>query len=353
MTPISVKFAVFSMAAALMSASVSAPAAAQTAAERWEEARSYYAEGDFEAALPGAIAAVQQAPAAPEYYLGAARILFQMERYDEAVFYYDIYIQHFGPILPADTPERNRLTRAREERTTANNSRTTPSSAVPEPAGQGEARAALVARIAEGIAITPTGGGALAIYDALLRTGYARPDLLTLRSELRACILEEASLFVAVNRAAMPALSIEEWEVQRTRMQRYVDLAPEPLPTASGQPREVANAGLGLAMLELAQGQLRYLNQDFTAAAERFGAALTAQPDFLPAHVGRLNALFSAERGLTSEAHQALAAFQTLAEASATDPEIGLLASIYEAAFVAQSGDRDEAITLIEAMLGY
>ena len=38
---------------------------------------------------------------------------------------------------------------------------------------------------------------------------------------------------------------------------------------------------------------------------------------------------------------------------SATDPEIGLLASIYEAAFVAQSGDRDEAITLIEAMLGY
>lgn len=348
-----VRTALVTFVAALVSGTLSAPAAAQTAAERWEEARGYYAEGDFESALPGAIAAIQQAPAAPEYYLGAARILFQLERYDEAVFYYDIYIQHFGPILPADTPERNRLTRAREERTTANNSRTSPSAPVPEPSGQAEARAALVARISEGIAVTPTGGGALAIYDALMRTGYARPDLLTLRSELRACILEEASLFVAVNRAVIPALSIEEWEVQRTRMQRYVDLAPEPLLTASGQPREVANAGLGIAMLELAQGQLRYLNQDFSAAAQRFGAALAAQPDFLPAHVGRLNALFSAERGLTAEAHEALATFQTLAESNTTDSELGLLASIYEAAFVAQSGDRADAITLIEAMLGY
>lgn len=327
------------------------PALAQTAMERWEEARQAYSDGDYETALTGGIAAIQQSPASPEYYLGVARILFQLERFDDAVFYYDIYIDHFGPLLPSDTPDRQSVRRAREERNTANGSRQQSSVVPTGPDSQNQARATLVTRIEEGTALTASGGGALAIYDAMIRSGYARPDLLQLRSQLRDCILEEANLFVSSSRLVMPALSIEQWTTQRNRMRRYVELAPEALETPSGNVAATPEADAGRAMLLMAEGQLEYLNQDYTDATAAFRQAIEADPEVLPSWVGYLNALYGQERGLTDATAQALADFGAVADAAGG--EAPMLHAIYEAAFIAQSGRRADAIEMVESMLGY
>jgi tetratricopeptide (TPR) repeat protein len=324
---------------------------AQTASERWDEARQSYADGDFDTALTGGVAAIQQSPASPEYYLGVARILFQLERFDDAVFYYDIYIDHFGPLLPSDTPDRQSVRRAREERNTANGSRQQPGTAPIGPESQNQARATLLTRIQEGTALTASGGGALAIYDAMLRSGYSRPDLLQLRAQLRACILAEGNLFVSPTRLAIPALSIEQWTTQRNRMRRYVELAPEALETPSGMFAGTAEADAGRAMLFLAEGQLEYLNQDYADSATAFGQAMQADPTVLPSWIGYLNALYGQQRGLTESTRAAIAEFGALTEE--VGGEAPMLHAIYEAAFIAQSGRRADAITMVESMLGY
>ncbi len=336
--------AVASVLALLLAAS---PVSAQSADERWQEARQAYADGDYETALPGGIAAIQQSPATPEYYLGVARILFQLERFDDAVFYYDIDLDHFGPLLPPDTPDRQSVSRAREERNTANGSRQQPSVPPAGPDSQNQARAALETRIEEGTALTASGGGALAIYDAMIRSGYARPDLLPLRARLRECILEEANLFVSSARLVMPALSIEQWTTQRNRMRRYVELAPEAVQTVAATPESDA----GRAMLLMADGQLEYLNQDYSDAATAFRQAIEADPSVLPSWIGYLNALYGQQVGRTQSAQSALADFGAVAEAAGG--EAPMLHAIYEAAFIAQSGRRADAIEMVETMLGY
>jgi tetratricopeptide (TPR) repeat protein len=325
-----------------------APAAAgQSADELWESGRSAYAASEWAEARTSILAAIQARPSSAEYYLGLARTLFQMRRFDEAVFYYDLYIQHFGPVLPASTPARNSVARAREERQTANQARSNPRAEVPQPEGQAEARAAMLGRIEQGSILTAGGGGAAAMYDALIRSGYARPDLIDLRRRLAEALLQEAELFVPADRAVMPALSMAQWEIQRDRMRRHQALVGEgPTTPADGStPRDRAQA-----MRRVAEGQIHALNDNHARALEHFQAATEADPTMLPAWMGRLNAhhqLANAD-GATRDA--LLTAFE--AQVRAQHPAALGVVTLYRAAFISQSGQRQQAVeSLVELLV--
>jgi tetratricopeptide (TPR) repeat protein len=342
----------------LLAALVSAPALfavdalAQTAAERYEEARQMYRDRDYAGAIPIILASIQQDPGIPEYYLGAARTYFRLENYDTAVLFYDIYIDYFGSRLPQSTPANNSVARAREERESANVERANPEAPVPDPPGQAEARAALLNRIAEGTGLTANNGGAVAIYDALMRSGYARPDLLQLRIQLMDCLLAEAQLFVPPDRAMLPSLSLDQWTTQRERMRRHQSLLPAATlgEEAVGRPVAANQADPARAMLHMAEGQIQFINGNWDRAAENFQLALIADGAMLPAHMGLLNAWYHTQRGRTPEVDAALADFRELIEQN--DPDALEMFALYGAAFAARSGERELAVRTIGEMLG-
>jgi tetratricopeptide (TPR) repeat protein len=325
---------------------------AQTAAERYDEARQLYRDRDYANALPVIIASIQQDPGIPEYYLGAARTWFRLENYDAAVLFYDIYIDYFGNRLPASTPANNGVARAREERASANSERPNPDAPVPEPPGQAEARAAMLARIAEGTGLTANNGGAVAMYDALMRAGYARPDLLQLRIQLMDCLLAEAQLFVPPHQAMLPSLSLEQWTTQRERMRRHQSLLPAASDAGEvvGRPVEANESDPARAMLHMAEGQMQFINGNWDRAAENFQLALVADGSMLPAHMGLLNAWYHTNRGRTPEVAAALSQFRMLVEQN--EPDSIAMIGLYDAAFAAQSGERELAVRTIGEMLG-
>ena len=325
---------------------------AQTASERYEEARQMYRDRDYAGAIPVIIASIQQDPGIPEYYLGAARTYFRLENYDAAVLFYDIYIDYFGNRLPQSTPANNSAARARDERASANVERSNPEAPVPDPPGQAEARAAMLARIAEGTGLTANNGGAVAMYDALMRSGYARPDLLQLRIQLMDCLLAEAQLFVPPDRAMLPSLSLDQWTTQRERMRRHQSLLPAATAgnEAVGRPVAASEADPARAMLHMAEGQMQFMNGNWERAAENFQLAVVADSAMLPAHMGLLNAWYHTQRGRTPEVDTALAEFRALIEQH--DPDALAMFGLYGAAFAAQSGERELAVRTIADMLG-
>lgn len=283
----------------------------------WGIARELYAEERYNEAIPYVIEAIQREPTRAEYYLGLARMLFWLEDWDRAVFYYDLYLNELTPYLPADLPQRNRPELVREERDTANANRPDPSTAVAAPAQEERAYALLRERLETGTIVAIGGGGAWATFEGLLRSGYARPHLVELREDLAAALLDEAELFVNGRAAVMPALSWEQWETQRERFDIYealtasiarshaeatggsdAQVAPagadgdgtDPavqIPTSSPNDRAVSHID---AQRALCDGQMDFLNMNYERAAEAFDRALAADPWLIPAYLGALNA---------------------------------------------------------------
>lgn len=354
-----------SLAAALLCA---LPASAQTTpapgAALWEQARGYYAAGSYPQALPLAVQAAQADPANPEFYLGIARILFWLERYDEAVFYYDTYLTHFGPTLPANLPARNRVDRVRDERGSANEGRTDPAAPVAMPPVLQSTREALIAWIDRGTIITSSGGGAWSQWENLIRAGYAVPDLPELRTRLSGALLDEAELLVNGRLARMPSLSYEQWQIQKRRLDAWTSLNPTG-PAASATQSAVPNAALDptiaaqlarpravenvTAQRAICDGQLEYLNLNYERAAAYFSAAIAADPDLLPAHMGLLNALFQSD-ATAGDWSQRLAAFE--AAVQRVDPTALSAVEIYRATFAAEAGDIDAAVEILATTLG-
>lgn len=332
----------------------------------WAEAQAIYGEGRYEDALPYVIETIQRDPREPTWYRGLARILYGLERWDEAVFYYDIYLVDLVNDLPDDLARGDRPDAVREERDYCNSQRENPSEPVRAPERQERARAIFLDALQSGTIVTVDGGGAWGMFEGILRSGYARPDLVELRDELSAALLDEAELFVSSRAARMPALSYERWQAQRRRFEAWrtltqwtADPGAEPPPglteeeLAAFDPAalrgNVRAVEITVAQIALCDGQLQFLDLNYERAAERFAEAIAADPDLVPAHMGRVNALIAAGLADTADATAALDALRAAVDRVA--PASMDVVQLYDAALAAEAGRTREAVDALAALL--
>lgn len=324
------------------------------AARHYEMARVLYAEQRFEEARPLLTQAVQADPLNAAYYLGLARTVFWLGEYDLAVFYYDLYLGELAPYIADDAPARNQPSRVRDERESANASRAEPGAAVVVPSAQEQARAALQQRLVDGPVLAVNGGGAVSVYEALLRSGYARPDLIEIRAQLASALVREAAAITPHTSPIVPSLEFAEWEAQRRRWSLATAFSAPPTASAETGGAEVAGPvvvdGVNTtAQTLLCDAQLQFMNQNWERARELFEQAAASNPDLLPAHSGRLNALYWERRG-TQNADEAIEAFaQTVARLGVDD--LGVV-DVYRAAFLSLGGRDDDAAALLASILG-
>lgn len=358
-----IAFVALALAVAGTSARVSAQVGPHVE-DPWNEYRGLYNQRSYAEAIPYAIEAIQREPDNATYYLGLARGYFWLESYELATFYYDLYLEQFGPTLPTNTPANNRVDRVRAERDSSNQARTAPATPVAPPEAQQQARAMLLQRIEEGTILTTTGGGAWPVWQGLLRSGYARPDLLFLRRELAAALLAEAELFVPADRASLPSMAENQWTTQRQRLTHWQQLQGVAPPSRDGDDsleaglQRLRNAAPGSAeqrharaagMLALAEGQLQYLNMNWDRALVLFEEAIAFDRRLLPAHMGRLNAMYH-HASTTGAARDA--ALEAFASALSDQEEDRQVLRIYRASFLAQDRRGPEATAILADLLG-
>ncbi len=323
-------------------ACLATPALAQVGpdvVDPWEDARSLYREGDYEQASRYIVEAIQREPREPRYYLGLARTQNWLGEFDLAVFYYDIYLVDLVAELPDNLDRRDRVDAVRAERDSANGQRDEPDAPLVLPPAQEAARAALEERLVDRLGMTATGGGAAAMYGTLLRTGYARPDVLSLRERLAAALVAEVRAEVDAGRALLPVLSFPAWQLHEQRLLRWLELGMD-------DPVEQSRVG---ALLALVSGQLQYVNGNAVRALEQFDAALAADRQLLPAYTARLNACVQVGSSCTPDAPRYLD--EARAAVDAGDPaNMGYL-DVYAAALAARAGrERAAAEALLELL---
>lgn len=338
----------------------SAPAFAQVGPdveEPWETARAYYSEGNYAEAQRYIVEAIQREPRNPMYYAGLARARWGQGDVDQAVYYYDVFLSELAGEVTADMPTSYRPSSIRGERDQANAEREDPDAPAEAPAHLLSAMDALNQRIEEGPILNSTGGGALAVYRGLLRSGYAHPRLIPLRERLSNAILAEANTVVSDHQASIPSLSLVQWETQRDRLSAWQDLAQPVQNNYSDIPASALDPSLSGrdqatrvdAHLQFAQAQIQYLNQNWGQASLSFANAVESLDDFVPARLGRLNSLLRA-------GNAASAAATEVDELEALLQRVDLanvgIASVYRAAFASQRDDSIAAADALGALFG-
>ncbi|TVR04383.1 MAG: tetratricopeptide repeat protein [Deltaproteobacteria bacterium] len=289
-----------------------------TSADPWEDARALYRAQRFEQALPFIVEAIQREPGRAELYLGIARTHFQLGRLDEAVWYYDLYLRQFSVPPDGETAASRQIReRVLAERTSAHDARGDEAGTPALPAAQDSARQRFLERLEEGPVFASRGGGAIALWNTLLRTGYARPDLVSLRERLVAATRAEARALLPDTLTAIPALSLAEWELQQTRHMLLIEHAAE----ESDDP-EVAR---DRAAAHFVDGQILLLGQNHAAARERFEACLALSPGFIPAHIARLITLIEGSDPEPATIREALTEAEAALVARELDPTAHVL----------------------------
>lgn len=294
--------------------SVSVSAFAQTnnpqhSSDPWTVARDAYRAQDWQTARSYTAAASQRDPKEPRYYLSLARIAFQQGEYEDAVWFYDLFIE-YARDQSDDYSGTYAPHRAEAERKSANGRRETPTEPPQEPDAQVRVRNALLSRLKEGAVIRKGGGGALATFETLMRIGYANPDIEQLRTAVSNAAGEEADRMLERGHGRLPALSYPEWKQQAERYEAAYKLIPPPVPFegkehADTDARDKESAPKAKAYQRLSEAQRQYLLHNWSTAARLFHEALEIHPTLHLAHQGRLNALLasnSADAGTLSQA---------------------------------------------------
>lgn len=281
----------------------------QQSSDPWTIARDAYRDQDWTTARAYTAAASQRDPKEPRYYLSLARIAFQQGAYEDAVWFYDVFIE-YAKDQSANYSGTYAVDRAVAERKSANTRRDNPDEAPKEPDAQVRVRNALISRLKEGPVVRDS-GGALATFDSMLRMGYANPDFAQLQSTLRDAAAEEADRLLKTGNGRFPKLSYQEWKQQAKRYQAADQLIPPAIPFDganttgdSEQPPSKAKA-----YQHLSEAQRQYLLQNWSVSARLFQEALEIDPGLHLAHQGRLNALLAADPADTGALKTAIDAF--------------------------------------------
>lgn len=270
----------------------------QRSNDPWTVARDAYREQDWTTARSYTAAASQRDPKEPRYYLSLARIAFQQGAYEDAVWFYDVFIEYARDAAASYSGTYD-VGRAEAERKSANTRRKDPSKPPQEPDAQVRVRNAVLARLKEGAVIRDDGGGARATFESLMRMGYANPDFEQLYATLSEAAGAEADRLLESGQGRLPALSYQQWKQQVLRYETSYKLVPEAVPF-DGEPHtglvpKTSTPPRAKAYQRLSEAQRQYLLQNWSVAARLFQEALEMQPDLSLAHQGRLNALLAAD----------------------------------------------------------
>ena len=309
----------------------------------FERGRELYRSEQYDQAIPYLIEAAQREPSRGELYLALGRAAFWANNFELAVFYYDIYLGRFADRAELTAPPRDRKAQVQSERDSADKGRKSPGTAVKAPEAQETIRTALLAKLEDGVALTTSGGGAHALFQSLLRAGFARPEITELRNKVRAALLNEAMLFAPAKARSMPALSLQEWGTQKERLKLWQDLGAK----TTAAPRE-GDAKRVSAALDTAEGQAAYLNEDYDRAYSAFRRAHERDATYLPATFGLLNALYRQSSGIAGWEK----VLDDAKKVVGADAALGAFIPVYRAAFLSRAGDREKAAAMLGEVLG-
>lgn len=235
-----------------------------------------YNNEDYEVAVKAYTAAIQAAPGEAVAYRNLARSYFWKGSYAAAGAYYDHYLRLAAK---ADDVEQVKA----ERRLAADRAR---DAVYTLPDAQRLALEALNKELESGRAYTSGGGGAWGLYETLLRTGYAEPQLEQLRSRLSRRLLDEfdATLIPDSGRLT-PRLDLDAWQLQAERIAAGRTVADDPaLREVMGTRSTVVEAAIAL------------LTSQWDQAAELARLARASNPDVLFIGWFEASALMNAEK---------------------------------------------------------
>lgn len=284
-----------------------------------EKGREDYNQGNYAAAAEHYVRAIQMNPTEASVYRNMARTLFWKKDYPRAVAYYDFYLQ--------TAPEGVDTQAVARERKLA--SQRAGDAVWKMPESQKRVLEAFRDELTDGRAYTEGGGGAWALYETLLRTGYAQPDLAHMKKRLRKRLLEEfEGRLVVASDEPTPQLPLDGWQRQQLRLEAAKSL------TADSAFRRRVNRRMSLVDAALA-----LLNGQYDTAADLAADAAERNPDMLFVRWYRLSALMEAEE--YKKASAALEEFRS-ALPDADNPHRAYLTA-YEAILAHRRGDNQKA----------
>lgn len=279
-------------------------------AEKYDEAQKLY------------VRAIQADPSRPDAYRNLARTYFWLDKYASAVLNYDHYLR----LAPSATD----VEQIKSERRLAGDRAGEAVWTMPDP--QRLTLAALNKSLEGGAAFTEGGGGAWGLYQTLLRTDYAQPDLTQIRNRLSRRLIDEYEAALAVETGQpVPVLDLSLWQVQMERLSNARAVALDPAM------REVVDrrATIAEAALALLTGQ----SSDAVGLAR---LARESNPDFPFVRWYEIVALIEAEQ--LDEAKSALETFaRTLAD---SDPAALDYARVLRAEVLRRQEKREDAADL-------
>lgn len=305
----------------------SSTSSSQNVEDPWARARDAYRTQDWDSARRFTAIASQRDPEEPRYYLSLGRIAFQQGLFEDAVWFYDVFLE-YARLSNTEYSGSYAVDRASAERVSANTRRDDPDAPPKEPNAQVRVREALHARLKEGVVLNDGGGGALATFQSLLQMGYANPDMKQLKSALDSAANAEAARLLRGDETRLPQVSYEAWQQQARRYDATRQLMRAPIPFDGGE-ATVEVPAPNRAYRALAEAQMQYLLQNWGNAERRFREAIAEKPDLSLAHQGLLNALLSSRQPVQAELDEALQAF---ARADANGVTLPIYRALVEAA---------------------
>lgn len=347
---LSIILSVFTVAACLLCMASASAQVEDSVEDPWAEARELYRDGAYAGAVPYIVAAAQRDPTELRYVVSLARAHYQAGNLDKAVYYYDMYT---GSELSNDASGRYSLSTARSERESANRNREGSNEPPRPPAYETGLLNSLEAQIEAGPALTTTGGGAVATWRALLRSGYVSPSLTQIRQRLADKLVREARHTLRDSAGWIPNLTLQQWQTQAERYRLAASLLPPPKPfdrdEESATPPDagalqVTDTTLSsYAALDgwraFCEGQIQYLNENYTSALEQFDAAAAALPQHPEPILGAMNSMIAgANRGGAASASAGTGYIDRLERLDLGDSKTELV-EIYRALIESTSGN--------------
>lgn len=224
-----------------------------------DEGRNAYNDSKWKRAAQLYRRAAQVAPERPAAYRNLARAHFMNENYARAATLYEQYLE----LAPASA-DTSRIERERKLAT-----HRAGEDVWTRPDSQKRVLEALRDALTEGEAYTEGGGGAWALYKALLRTGYVHPDLGHIQTRLRERLLEEfKQRATPESDQPTPVLSLQDWQRQQRRLEAARSL------TGDSEVRSKIDD-----RMRIVETALALLNGRSEEAAEHAASAREANPD--------------------------------------------------------------------------
>jgi len=241
-----------------------------------DEGRSAYNESNWEGAEKFYRRAAQVAPERPVAYRNLARTHFMAEQYARAAALYEQYLE----LAPASA-DTSRIERERKLAT-----HRAGDDVWTRPDSQKRVLEALRDALTDGEAYTKGGGGAWALYETLLRTGYVHPNLAHIRTRLRERLLEEFDRRATPESAQpTPVLSLQNWQRQQRRLDAARSL------TDDGEVRTRIDE-----RMRIVETALALLNGRAEEAADHAASARESNPDLEFLRWFEVAALVAAEK---------------------------------------------------------